>query len=179
MQQLKIAHDPNEKARLSRRVKALLDDAEKLKHRSKWTSAPLAGPAQASAAPQQGGVEPTSSKSSSRVLKEPFSSRISTKAEQILLLKASFLNNFKFPPWSEPPDPSEFELREGEEAFTYVSLLGVPLTFPTDFQRTQVTRRTCRFLSSKKMSLTRGNDLETLCLHRDGALRALTAYSQQ
>lgn len=55
-----------------------------------------------------------------RKLKEPVSSRPLPNSEKILLLKASFINGFKFPPWKEAPTESEFELQEGEQLFQYV-----------------------------------------------------------
>lgn len=66
-------------------------------------------------------LEPVMTKVSKiRKLKEPVSSRPSPNSEKILLLKASFINGFKFPPWKEAPEDSEFELQEGEQLFQYV-----------------------------------------------------------
>ncbi|KAF2814625.1 cysteine proteinase [Mytilinidion resinicola] len=50
-------------------------------------------------------------------LKEPISSRTLSKKEQIILLKASRINGFVFPPWKEPPVPSEFHLEYQAEPF--------------------------------------------------------------
>lgn len=66
-------------------------------------------------------LEPVVTKVSKiRKLKEPVSSRPLPISEKILLLKASFINGFKFPPWKEAPADSEFELQEGEQLFQYV-----------------------------------------------------------
>ena len=113
MQALKLARGSDQEKDLSIRVKQLLDEAERIKQSEDWMKV----------------VEPMSSSSSgegsngikSRTLKEPQSTRKLEKREQILLLKASFLNGFKFPPWTTPPEPNEFELRQGEELFLYVS----------------------------------------------------------
>jgi calpain-7 len=50
-------------------------------------------------------------------LREPVSTRVLPVAEQILLLNAAKLNGFKFPPWSGPPKPEEFEFQAGEEPY--------------------------------------------------------------
>jgi calpain-7 len=51
-------------------------------------------------------------------LKDPISTRKHTKKEDILLLRASVVNGFKFPPWEKNPSATEFALEEGAEAFT-------------------------------------------------------------
>ena len=52
------------------------------------------------------------------VLVEPRSDRKLPTSEQILLLKASQLNGFKFPPWTNAPQDSDFQLLNGEERYT-------------------------------------------------------------
>ena len=55
-----------------------------------------------------------------RTLKPPVTTRSLSKAEQIILYKASYLNNYKFPPWTVPPAPDEFELKDGETWYLWV-----------------------------------------------------------
>ncbi|TID14404.1 2-nitropropane dioxygenase [Venturia nashicola] len=50
-------------------------------------------------------------------LREPVSKRELPIAEKLLLLHASKLNGFKFPPWTGPPKPEEFHLDDGAEPF--------------------------------------------------------------
>lgn len=115
MQALKLAKDPNEKAKLSTRVGQLLNEAEKIKHSRDWRRAmqsPRLIDISANGA--------TATTSRSRELIEPQSTRDMPTQEKLLLLKSGYLNGFKFPPWTTPPEPNEFELREGEEPFLYV-----------------------------------------------------------
>lgn len=128
MRAMKLAPDPAERARLSKQVKQLLTDAENIKYKQDARSVtPKA-------------VFPASKTASSnfpirRLPKVPLSTRPLSKGEQILLLKSSFLHGFKFPPWTVPPEPSEFALRDGEELFLYVSFVFpfFPFSFPTDW----------------------------------------------
>lgn len=113
MQALKLASDPKEKTQLSSRVKQLLTEAEDIKTNDDWKST-----IQQTESASNGTTPP---KTKARVLKEPQSKRKLPTSEQVLLLKAGYLNGFKFPPWTTPPEPSEFELCEGEELFLYVS----------------------------------------------------------
>jgi hypothetical protein len=57
-----------------------------------------------------------------RKLTEPVSVRVLPQKEEILLLRASKLNGFAFPPWRAPPDSAEFALVDGAEAFMYDKL---------------------------------------------------------
>jgi calpain-7 len=57
-----------------------------------------------------------------RKLTEPVSVRVLSQKEEILLLRASKLNGFAFPPWRAPPDSAEFALVDGAEAFMYDKL---------------------------------------------------------
>ncbi|KAI4668487.1 uncharacterized protein J4E78_002314 [Alternaria triticimaculans] len=50
-------------------------------------------------------------------LREPISSRKLPTKESIILLKASTVNGFKFPPWDKTPSADEF-VSEGEAAYT-------------------------------------------------------------
>lgn len=115
MRALKLTKDASEKSQLSAKVKSLLEEAERIKQSPDWRQA-----VQLSLG-QDGGDESRSSiKPPTRMLKEPQSSRKLPTQEQILLLKASYLHGFKFPPWTTDPEASEFDLKEGEELFLYV-----------------------------------------------------------
>ena len=119
MQALKLAQDPVDKASLSTRVKQLLREAEQIKLSRDWRTIIRSG----NLAGQSSNVDATSTSSPrAKPLKEPKSDRELPKAEQILILKSSFLHGFKFPPWTTPPEPNEFELNDGENMFLYVSL---------------------------------------------------------
>lgn len=114
MKGLKLAKDANEKARQSTRVQQLLAEAERIKHSPDWrrTIAALSrshpSPSQRiSAAPRKVSVG----------FREPQHLRQPPRSEEILLLKAGYLNGFKFPPWSAPPTSDEFTLKEGEGPF--------------------------------------------------------------
>lgn len=50
-------------------------------------------------------------------LKEPISERELTIREKIILLEASKLHSARFPPWTSPPLPSEFEQMSGQPHF--------------------------------------------------------------
>ncbi|EMD68824.1 hypothetical protein GGP41_008813 [Bipolaris sorokiniana] len=50
-------------------------------------------------------------------LREPVSSRQPSKREEIILLKASMVNGFKFPPWTKEPSADEFASRHGDGDF--------------------------------------------------------------
>lgn len=116
MRALKLAQDPNERSKLSTRVKQMLEEAERIKMSTDWRKAVQYRPS----------VNGSSSIKADTVaraqtLQEPRSTRKLPNHEQILLLRASYLNGFKFPPWTTPPEPSEFELKNGEDLFLYVS----------------------------------------------------------
>jgi calpain-7 len=53
-----------------------------------------------------------------RRLPEPVSSRKLPPKESIILLKASMVNGFKFPPWDKTPSTDEFRSQEGVDLFT-------------------------------------------------------------
>ncbi|KAK5114704.1 hypothetical protein LTR62_002278 [Meristemomyces frigidus] len=113
MRALKLAKDSNEQARQSTLIKQLLQEAERIKHSEESTS-PNTRFATSRTTPESS----PSSVLATRQLKEPHSTRTLSRAEQILLLKAGYLNGFKFPPWVTPPAPDEFELKDGEDLFT-------------------------------------------------------------
>jgi hypothetical protein len=115
MQALKLAKDPKDKVQLSNRMSQLLTDAEKIKTSKDWRKEVHLLQPQTNS---HNGAPVRNSKA--RVLKEPQSQRKLSTSEQVLLLRAGYLNGFKFPPWTTPPEPNEFELREGEELFLYV-----------------------------------------------------------
>jgi calpain-7 len=53
-----------------------------------------------------------------RRLPEPISSRKLPPKESIILLKASMVDGFKFPPWDKTPSTDEFALQAGVDCFT-------------------------------------------------------------
>lgn len=110
MKALSLVTDPDEKRKYSARVKQYMHDAERIKNGEDWTAVISPGKANA---PDSGKV---------RLLKEPRNSRKLPTKEQIILLKAGFLNGVKFPLWTNAPDQSEFERAPGEDLFLYVSL---------------------------------------------------------
>ena len=119
MQALKLTQDAVEKSKLSTRVKQLLEEAEEIKSSNDWRNVISSRTSTTSNRTGSG----TGTASNSRVLKEAQSTRELSKKEQILLLKASHLNGFVFPPWKERPKDEDFELKDGEELFLYVSLV--------------------------------------------------------
>lgn len=125
MKALKLAQDPNEKAKLATRFKQLLHDAETIKQSKDWRTAIQPVSNGSSHALSQGTVAVNRNP---RILKEPVSTRALPKSEQILLLKASFLHEFKFPPWETLPASEEFDLKDGEEQFLYDSFVSMSIS---------------------------------------------------
>ncbi|KAK5125229.1 hypothetical protein LTR85_000905 [Meristemomyces frigidus] len=115
MRALKLAKDPNEKARHSARFKQLLQEAERIKDSRDWRQRQSTRP-NGQPAPSNISTAPQTTPST-RTLPEPLSLRKLPKSEHILLLKAGYLNGFKFPPWTDPPAPGEFELGVGEDLY--------------------------------------------------------------
>lgn len=115
MKALRIVRDPNEKARLSTRFKQLLEEAELIKRSKNWQHE--IGSLHGSLGLSSPEAIPVT-KFAVKVLREPVSSNVMSKAEQILLLKAGYLSGFKFPPWTSSPSPAEFERGETGELFT-------------------------------------------------------------
>ena len=146
MQALKLARNKDEKALLSTRVKQLLDEAERIKRSKDWRTVAHSTPVANGSA---GGVATGNNKS--KALEAPVSSRELPTSEKVLLLKAGYLNGFKFPPWSQPPEPNEFELRESEELFLYVSLMiHMPRPQLTVYLRQRHTRATSVRVSRRR-----------------------------
>lgn len=165
MQALKLAQDPSEKAKLTTRLKQLLAEAEQIKLSKDWRATIQMSSGQ----PSNGTSNNTMATSSKqRVLKEPHSTRELSKSDQILLLKAGFLHGFKFPPWTSPPDPEEFELKDGEELFLYVSFVRTFFFSQTDRLTQSETPKIYHFLSFKKTCSMTGNDLLMLFLLHHG-----------
>ena len=163
MQALKLAQDKNEKAQLSTRVRQLLNEAEKIKHGKDWRK--VVG----STSSIKGSINGTmASNNLTRTLNEPKSSRDVPTSEQILLLKAGYLNGFKFPPWTTPPDPNEFESRDGEELFLYVSLVFLLYCHRLTVTPQPETRQTYLYPSFKKKCSMTGNALPMPSHHRHG-----------
>lgn len=115
MKALRLAKDLTTRKSLSAQVQSLLGEAERIKYSDDWTP-----PAISITAPEGDEIEEIDV-SKLKKLKEPISSRTLTKAEEILLLKASKLNGFKFPPWKNAPKDSDFELKADEAPFLYVA----------------------------------------------------------
>lgn len=109
MRALSLVKDPNEKVKYSTRAQQLMRQAEQIKHSGEWRNSAPSIPAQ-----------PSLAKDKVRLLKEPVNSRKLPTKERILLLKASYLNGVRFPPWDGPPSDSEFVWKPGEALFTYV-----------------------------------------------------------
>lgn len=125
MQALKLAKDPREKADLSARVKRSLEQAETIKSSENWKTVISSRDSTTT----KGNENSAAASGKPRVLKEPRSTRELPKKEQILLLRASHLNGFVFPPWKERPKNEEFNLKDGEELFLYVSLSSYSYTY--------------------------------------------------
>lgn len=112
MRDLRAAINEEERIRLDKKCRELLREAERLKLSTRRDShgdevkRTLSG-------------RDSSSKINSK-LKEPLSSRQLSTREQIIILEGSKLNGFIFPPWKCPPDPDEFELKDGGSPFLYV-----------------------------------------------------------
>lgn len=113
MQALKLARDPDERVALSTKARLLLQEAEDIKLAHDWRSV-----VQGSQAPDLNVGKTSVPSRPSKPLQEPRTTRKLPKKEEIILLKAGYLNNFKFPPWKAPPDPSEFDLADDGQLFT-------------------------------------------------------------
>lgn len=94
MKALKIADLPNDKARLYRKTKQLIVQAEKLKDDERNASPILA-----------------------RTYIHPTSKRVLTTREKIILLESSKLNGTMFRQWTTNPDNQSFELKDVQELF--------------------------------------------------------------
>ncbi|KAK5734611.1 cysteine protease [Elasticomyces elasticus] len=119
MRAMKLTKNPNEKVKHSALFKQLLQEAEEIKFSKDWRATSVNAVT----------TNPQSRAVAVRELKEPQSTRELPRSEQILLLKASYLNNCKFPPWTTPPAPHEFQLADGGDLFIDAQEL-----FLSDFQ---------------------------------------------
>ncbi|KAF2096321.1 cysteine proteinase [Rhizodiscina lignyota] len=110
MRALKIATDANDKSNFSSKCRSLLEQAENIK----------SGREQKPSISAKSSRVPSNANITRRVkrLLEPISTRQQSKAEQILVLRASDLNGFRFPPWKGAPGSNEFELVAGQKLFT-------------------------------------------------------------
>ncbi|KAF2220068.1 hypothetical protein BDZ85DRAFT_204999 [Elsinoe ampelina] len=108
MSRVKLCKDATSKKAANNEVKRLLDRAESIKTSGIWTS---------SNRNSVFGVNLPSDAPKPRELREPASTRQLSKAEQIIILKASYVNGSKFPPWKATPLEAEFELKPGENLF--------------------------------------------------------------
>lgn len=121
MRALSMVSDPNQKVKYSTRAQHLMRQAEQIKRSGEWRRSALNVPVQLPLKSNQ-----------VRLLKEPVNSRKLPTREQVILLKAGYLNGVRFPPWNGPPSDSEFQRRPGEALFTYVSLVSFLTTCHTD-----------------------------------------------
>lgn len=147
MRALKLAKDPATRKSMSTKVKSLLEQAEQIKRDDCWQPKPK------STVVKPFHVEFPNA-SAIKKLEEPVSLRQQSTAEKILLMKASQLNGFKFPPWQRPPADTEFNLGPGETPFQYVvdcSLRQSHLTYNT------ATPLNCACPLSRWKYLTGGN----------------------
>jgi calpain-7 len=112
IQALRLTKDPDVRRNMSADASALLSEAERIKHDDGWDQKKSPSTA-LDHSPKGLHV------SQFLKLKEPISTRLTTRTEEILLLKASKLNGFKFPPWKGEPKDSEFELKDGDRPFLY------------------------------------------------------------
>lgn len=136
MKFLKLASNPEQKVQLRETCKSLLDEAERIKTAETFStrssdllidlSSPKGSPARRSTslpfrtADVTSSVKPQATHTRGSPVKKsaatdldlnlPVSRRRLTKQEEILLLKASKLNGFTFPPWRDVPNLTEFEL---------------------------------------------------------------------
>lgn len=123
MRALKLADNPIDRSQLSRRVTQLLQEAEQIKTNTNWRPPGQDAP----------GLDDESGRAAfiaAREFKEPLNTRTLPRSEQILVLRASMLNGFKFPPWNKEPTPDEFALKDGDEPYSD----GIELSL-SDFQR--------------------------------------------
>lgn len=97
LQALKLADKPSDRKRIDAKCKHLLAQAERLKVSRGSPSAVVNG--------QQD-------------LKPPSSTRKLTTRENIIILEGSKLHGMIFKPWTKPPSPDEFVLKNGDEPFT-------------------------------------------------------------
>ncbi|KAF4556147.1 Calpain family cysteine protease-like protein [Elsinoe fawcettii] len=122
MGRLKLCKDPVSKKASSQQVQSLLDRAEQIKTTGTWRPSHRISVF---------GVDLPNNAAKPRQLREPISTRQFSKTEQIIILKASYVNGSKFPPWQGTPDASEFNPKPGEPFFQDTTVF--------DLSRTQQT----------------------------------------
>ena len=98
MKAAKNASSDYDKARLRDKCKELLSRAEEIKQLAHWM--------------------PILSRES--FLKAPVSERVISRREEVILLQASKLHGFIFPPWTLDPPDSVFD---EQESYVYASLI--------------------------------------------------------
>ena len=118
MQALRLAQNPDEKVKLTAQVQQLLGEAERIKSSKDWNA--ITPPSRITDQ-LTGNLPAATTEPKPRCLKEPVSTRQLPKSEQILLLKASYLNGFKFPPWTASPVDGDFARADDEDLFLYVT----------------------------------------------------------
>ena len=81
--------------------------------------------------------------------RELLSKRELTTGEKVILLRSSKLNGFKFPPWTSPPAPSDFESQAGQDKYLYVSSYRKQKTHCVFFRLLTSSRDDAEFRLSK------------------------------
>lgn len=107
---LEGAADEPSRRRLEEESRKLLGQAERLR------AARDAGPLRDGRSDHPPEVPPLLS----TMFAEQLPTRLLSTREHIIILEGSRLNGFVFPPWKGPPDPGEFDLKNGEARFMYV-----------------------------------------------------------
>ena len=105
MQALKLVTVQDERKTLSSECHSLLERAERLKDEVN------------SLRRQEQHKDVSTAIADGYRLKGPIPTRAFTTREQIILYEGSRLNGSIFPPWTSPPDPSEFDLQDGQALF--------------------------------------------------------------
>jgi calpain-7 len=99
---IKLSNDPTTVKSMRAKSEQFMDEAQRIKSSQQWIPQK---PAQINVAQVAKLPEPTSTR------------KLST-AEQILLLRSSQLNGFKFLPWDSAPRDDDFHLAPNQEPFT-------------------------------------------------------------
>ena len=116
---LEFVRDPAKKAQCRTRAEQYMREAERIKNSTEWQ----ADLASLSLHPEAYVVKantPSPAQADSkqvRILEEPINSRKLPTKEKIIVVKAGFLNEVKFPEWTGDPSPKEFELADGDDLF--------------------------------------------------------------
>ncbi|KAI9790445.1 MAG: cysteine protease [Peltula sp. TS41687] len=112
MKALRLATSKDDRVRLNRKCKSMLDQAERIKQARKDSTADRAC--------ERGHALPNKKSAITPGL-DP---ALSTKEKRILL-ESSRVNSFTFPPWESRPNAAEFELGEGEGKYTDDAVLSL------------------------------------------------------